>query len=413
MPEIWYSWLHRLARAVYFARVTVVHPERLPKAGPVLYLGLHRNGAVDGIVYGEVLRGVVFLISSQLRRTRLARLFFTGIAITRGKDEGDRSQNDRALKQCQQHLTSGGRLFVFPEGTSSLGPRHLPFKGAAAWLIEDYLRSGGPPLHVIPVGIHYECAWAFRSKVEVAIGRPVCTDLAGKTPLERIKELRGRITKGLDEVGVNVGSAEYQEQIQQLAYVSTLATPRSYFLSLKALEAGIPRVLMEPACKLESDLRSRKVLRHQGVPLFPMGSRWIYLLALGALSPLVLAGILLNLPPFLAGWFAGTQFPDDTNVISLWKIMVGVPLFAIWSVLATVSLLQTHPALALSYVALTGAALWLYYRVKKLAVAVHNGFRHPEVRPRLLAFRESVLAALPGETESAYDSNPCETTDVI
>jgi len=413
MPEIWYSLLRRFARAVYFARVTVVHPERLPKAGPVLYLGLHRNGAVDGIVYGEVLRGVVFLISSQLRKTGLARLFFNGIAITRGKDQGDRSQNDKALKQCLQHLVSGGQLFVFPEGTSGLGPRHLPFKGAAAWLIEDYLRGGGPPLQVIPAGIHYECAWAFRSKVEVVIGRPVAVDLAGETSLERIKELRGRITKGLEAVGINVASAEYQQQIQQLAYVSTLATPRSYFRSLKALEAGIPPAILEPASKLEPDLRGRKLLRHQGVPLFPMGSRWMYLLALAVLSPVVLAGILLNLPPFLAGWFAGVKFPDDTNVISLWRIMVGVSLFAIWSTVATVSLLLTHPVLALPYVALTGTALWLYYRVKKLAVVVHNGFRYPEVGPRLLAFRESVLAALPGEADSTNKSNPRETTAVI
>lgn len=413
MPDIWYSFLHRFARTVYFARVAVVHPERLPKAGPVLFLGLHRNGAVDGIIYGEVLRGVVFLISSQLRRTRLARLFFNGIAITRGKDQGDRSQNDMALKQCLQHLSSGGQLFVFPEGTSSLGPRHLPFKGAAAWLIEDYLRGGGPPLQVIPVGIHYECAWAFRSKVEVVIGRPVSTDLAGKTPFERITELRGRITKGLQEVGVNVASAEYQQQIQQLAYISTLATPRSYFRSLKALEAGIPPAILEPASKLEPNLRGRRLWRHQGVPLFPMGSRWLYLLALGALSPVVLVGILLNLPPFLAGWFAGAKFADDTNVISLWKMMVGVSLFAIWSAAATVSLLLTHPILALPYLALTGTALWLYYRVKKLAVAVHNGFRYPEAGPRLLAFRESVLAALPGETDSTNISNPRETTAVI
>jgi 1-acyl-sn-glycerol-3-phosphate acyltransferase len=116
----WRSWLCRFITTVYFERITLVDPERLPGAGPVLYLGLHRNGAVDGFVYDRVLREPVFMISTQLRKNWFARLFFEGIAVTRTKDEGDRALNDAALRQCLDHLRAGGKLFVFPEGTSSL-----------------------------------------------------------------------------------------------------------------------------------------------------------------------------------------------------------------------------------------------------------------------------------------------------
>src|SRR5437773_8087506 len=79
MANLWYHGFHRICNRVYFARVTVLHPERLPKTGPVMYLGLHRNGAVDGFIYNALLPRAVFLISTQLRRNPLGRLFFSGI----------------------------------------------------------------------------------------------------------------------------------------------------------------------------------------------------------------------------------------------------------------------------------------------------------------------------------------------
>lgn len=211
---LWRKSFYWFITKVYFHRITLIHGERLPKAGPVLYLGLHRNGAVDGFVYDRALRAPVFMISTQLRKNWFARVFFDGIAVTRAKDEGDRSLNDAALGRCLNHLRAGGELFVFPEGTSSLGPRHLPFKSGAIWLLLDYLERGGPPLQVIPLGVHYECPWAFRSKVEVVVGDPISTELpieAGR--LEKLKALKHRVQAALEQVGVNVPSDNYQEMI--------------------------------------------------------------------------------------------------------------------------------------------------------------------------------------------------------
>jgi len=55
MKSLWYRWCHWLCARLYFERITVLHPERLPENGPVLYVGLHRNGAVDGFIYRQVL----------------------------------------------------------------------------------------------------------------------------------------------------------------------------------------------------------------------------------------------------------------------------------------------------------------------------------------------------------------------
>ena len=144
MKSLWYRGCHWLCARLYFERITVLHPERLPTDGPILYVVLHRNGAVDGFVYRQVVPRGIVLISTQLRRSFFARLFFCGIAVARKKDEDDQCQNDAALGQCTQLLAGGGELVVSPEGTSALGPRHLPFKSGAVSIALEALTRGVP-----------------------------------------------------------------------------------------------------------------------------------------------------------------------------------------------------------------------------------------------------------------------------
>jgi 1-acyl-sn-glycerol-3-phosphate acyltransferase len=398
---LWRRWFYRFITSVYFQRVMLVHPERLPKSGPVLYLGLHRNGAVDGFVYDRVLRAPVFMISTQLRKSWFARLFFDGIAVMRSKDEGDHAINEAALRQCLDQLRAAGELFVFPEGTSSLGPRHLPFKSGAVWLLLDYLEKSNVPVQVIPLGIHYECPWSFRAKVEVVVGAPISTELPAEgSRLEKLKTMKRRVQAALEEVGINVQSNEYQEMIQGFAYVATLGTPRSYFKSLKAMERAVPGKILEQWRGVEPELRAGNLWFHQGVPLMPVGPFAVYLAALVITGIFTVAAVVANLPPFLAGWYAGKKFPDDRNVISLWKILVGMPIFVLWMVGVTLTLCLLGK---FWWLAVYGAVTWLglkcYYRFKKVAVAVHNGVCCSALRARMLAFHQTVFHSLPDEID--------------
>ena len=394
--NLWYRGWHWFCTRVYFRKITVFHPERMPANGPVLYLGLHRNGAVDGFIYHTLVGQARFLISIQLRKNPVSRLFFDGIEVTRQKDEGNKAQNYEALRQCLQVLRDGKSLFIFPEGTSSLGPRHLPFKSGAVNILLHFLAEGRA-LQVIPLGIHYACPWEFRSKVEIVVGKAICTDLPeGLSPLGEIKEMKRRCERALGEVGINVDTPARQENIQQLAYIATLGTNRSYFAALKQLENGIPAGIQSEWEEIQSELSRHRLLRHQQVPLFPTTLVALYLLRLIVTSPIVLLAMLLNAPPLLAGWWAGQKFSDGPNVISLWKILVGLPLFVIWTtaMLAMITLLGGL-GWALLYLGMTFAGLKLYAHSKKLCVAVYNSFRYPNLRGRALAFRNRVLQELP------------------
>src|SRR5947209_17059270 len=114
---MWHRLFPRFCGRFYFSRLTVRGDEHIPARGPVLWLGLHCNGAVDGFVYAAALRRpLVFMISTQLRKNFLARIFFGGIAVVRHAEEGDRQANRAALASCGELLANNGELFVFPEG---------------------------------------------------------------------------------------------------------------------------------------------------------------------------------------------------------------------------------------------------------------------------------------------------------
>ncbi len=398
MIRTWYRVCHWLCAHLYFEQITVLHRERLPARGPVIYLGTHRNGAVDGFTYRQVLPRSEFLISTQLLRSVFARLFFHGIPVTRDKDEGHHGQNEAALTLCRERVAAGGDLFIFPEGTSTLGPRHLPFKSGAARIAHDCLAHGLRPT-IVPVGIHYERAWEFRSKAEIVIGPPIDTRLDPTAGAARqIVELKRRFTAALESVGVNFNSTAEQQQAENLAYAATLGSGQSYFRALKTLEAGVPEPLLACWREVEAELAARDVWRHQGVPLFPTRPWPLYALALALLTPIVLAGFVANLPPLLAGGLAAKKCADDRNVIALWRILVGVPVFALWFTLGSATLLATAGwPWVLVYFFLTWAALRGWYRTKKLAVAVGNAVRHGDSGPRIREFHLLLLRTLADE----------------
>jgi hypothetical protein len=222
-------------------------------------------------------------------------------------------------------------------------------------------------------------------------------------PGSRLGEIKERFTRALEEVGVNVPDGEWQDLAQKFAYIATLGTGRRYFDALKSFERRLPAEAVAALKNLEDKARGRRVLRHQGVPLFPLRMPAAYVILTALLAIPVITGALLNLPPLAVAYWAGRCFPDDTNVIALWRILTGVPLLLLWAAgwLLTAAALGSGGMLV-AYPVLSGLAVLGCYRLKKLAVVAWNGTLHPDLRDDALAVRHAVLAAL--ETPSHENS---------
>ena len=388
MPDLWYRLLSQLCARVYFSRVEVLRV-RPRLSGPTLVVALHRNGAVDGWVYKSIFPSATFMIAAQLQKNLLTRLFFTGITVVRDKDtrdpDADRSANTESLKRCYELLASGGTLAIFPEGTSSLGRHHLPFKSGAARIAHKAAQRQ-LPLTILPLGITYDAPSTFRSNVQVIVGAPFYPASLG------VPELKHEVASRLESLGINVDSDEHYRDIRALASFASPDIP--YHLALKTLEPAIPTQLLTPWRTLRDSLASRNLLHPEKSP-FSRHSPILTLLATLLLSPFVLIATLLNAPPLLAAYLAGRKFPDGPNVITLWRILVGVSMLFLWLMfLFVLSLFFKSPVLFLAYLALSSIGLFAYAPWKHHLRHSFSALSAPSLRRDYLVFRSTLLQEL-------------------
>lgn len=307
---------------------------------------------------------------------------------------GDRNANSRAIDQCVDILKCDGVLFLMPEGSSDLGHRHLPFRKGAARILAAALEAGLRPT-VVPVGIHYERAWAWQSDVEVVLGPALRIDLPPEiTGPAAVNLLHRRISAALETLAVAAPDTETFARRERAAHIATLGSGRSYFAALKAMEAGVPQAETALA-GFEARTAGRALFRHQGVPLLPARHAWADALHALLLMPLVAAAGLLNLPPLLIAWGAGRRFADARNTVALWRLLAGFPAFLAWAAgLSVLAAVTGRWPFGLAYVAISWLGLRSLHRAKRLAVSLGNLWRAPDLRPHLLALHRQIAAAL-------------------
>lgn len=344
-------------------------------SGPTLFVGLHRNGAIDGVAYLPAAPKAVYVLSAQLHRSIWLRALFPGLTVVRQKDRarGMAGDNRGSLDACVARLVGGGSLFILPEGSSTLGPRHLPFRPGAAQVASAVL-AAGRALTIVPLAVHYERAWAWQSRAEVLIGEPLRLEApAGVAELEEL------IAGALESVGVNVASEAELRTLEALAFIATLEG-FDYSGALKRLEGAIPDGVRASFDALLATARGSGAWLFQDVPLVPLKSLAFDALTLLALAPIVALSVLANLPPLLFGALAGRWLPDDRNVVTFWRALVGLPCAALWAAGITLTLLlKGAPWIALGYIALSIAGVRWIRPLKMRAVSVHNALFAPKV----------------------------------
>lgn len=387
----WWQWSYaQICTFLYFDSVTLVSEAAVPE-GPVLFLGTHRNGILDALIYSNILGRMTFVLAKRLHRTLPGRIFFGGIGVVREKDDVARDGNRKALRQCRTYLAHGRRIFMFPEGTSSLGPRLLEIKPGAAKIALSALRAR-PDLKVIPVAVSYERAWGFRSRVEVRLGSPIdLADILLQPTTERFGMVQQRLEVALHNVASEFETGTAQEASEIAGNVRRAAGAGSHSACVKAYADMMTPELEERWQSLKQASEKAGAKRYNRIPLVPGGTTRPHILTLIGLGPFVAFMLAVNAPVLTAARLLAARLADDRNVISLYRLLVGLPLMIIWGGLTLAAFVWFgHPWIWAISLSLSLIGLGSYDTVKRSWTALWNRTRSAQFQPEFEAFMRAV-----------------------
>ncbi len=169
-----------LSYLIYFDKITYVNGDRLRQGHPCIIASNHPNCLIDVFLVGKKSNRMVhFLANSSLFKPPFWEWFFNtfyAIPIQRLMDTGGKPlKNEAAFDKCDEFLVGGGALFIAPQGTSWLERRlgRLKTGTARIALSAAAKQNFDTALEIIPVGVTYKDALAFRKSALVHVGEPI------------------------------------------------------------------------------------------------------------------------------------------------------------------------------------------------------------------------------------------------
>jgi glycerol-3-phosphate O-acyltransferase / dihydroxyacetone phosphate acyltransferase len=402
------------AARVYFRRIEVLHPDRVPARGPLLVVANHPASFTDVILLSRAIpRRLHFLAMAPIFKPWFRglglRLCGTLPVYRREDDPGMMTRNEDTFRACHEILDAGGAVLIFPEGTSRTDRSIVKVKTGAARLAlaQDSRPSRTGALTVLPVGLHFSDRTRFQTNVALSVGDPI--DLAPDLELARtdgpaaVRALTERIQFALETLILNVPEAD------RVALVA--AVERLYRDEVRQHTDGMPDVEIargiaehvewftrtDPARiarawsrirgyerKLEAlhveDSAVRELTPDRSGPLVSL--RLVALGLAGALP--ALAGALVHYLPYRLSGEAGLLAPAPTHIAGM-RMTAAVVLFPATYALVGYALwrgLGWPPravAVALGLLAVAGLHALAYFR----------WLAHQRQRIRLLLFKVS------------------------
>jgi 1-acyl-sn-glycerol-3-phosphate acyltransferase len=218
----------RLLIRIFFRRVELEGGEHLPPGGPIIVVGNHINGLVDGLLLMATLgRYPRFLGKSTLFAVPLLWPFLKlggVIPVYRAADGGAGERNRSAFAKCDTILARGGTVALFPEGISHNVSVLQPLRtGAARIALEASAEARVEGIQLVPVGLTYDAKARFRSRALVRIGAPMAVEpwipAYHQDGREAVRQLTEAVAAALSAVSPTYTSWEEADQVARVAEV--------------------------------------------------------------------------------------------------------------------------------------------------------------------------------------------------
>lgn len=430
----------RLLLWLFYSRIDVVGPARVPAAGPLIVAANHHNSVADAmLIIAALPRPITVLANAPLFRHPLIGPFLWlmgAVPVHRRQEAGDDpSRNAGMFAAVIDALRAGGAILIFPEGRTQPQPTLLPLRTGAARILLDTERAGSGPGRValLPVGLVFHDPGTFRSaSVLVNVGEPVATaGLSGGAPVDPELAARAITARLAEALRALIIEAEDQHTLRLLAELETawweeaarpeeaparardrresLAWRQSVMRGAAALAerepervAGLRRRLEEHLGRLdEIGLTSEELGRpYTARAVLRYGAENLAWLTLGL--PLAALGIICHFAPYwltgrAARWIDATAEEEATD-----KIVAGVVIYPVFWALEgwLVWRLTGGPGLVVFLVLLAPSGLlamaWRerLERVGRQARAVGRFLVERELQAQLLHERRALINEL-------------------
>lgn len=209
----------------YSKKISVSGIENIPKNEAVLFTSNHPNGLVDPLhIATQINRKTHFLVRAGVFKKPLIAKFFDLLGmmpVYRIRDGINQlSKNEAIFNQCENILKNKKALLIFPEGSHCKDRFIRPLsKGFTRIVFRTINNNPSIKIHIVPIGITYQNASKYPSKVAINFGTPIIANQFYDTndTNTSIKKLKELISHQLKELSVHIENNDaYQPTLQKL-----------------------------------------------------------------------------------------------------------------------------------------------------------------------------------------------------
>ena len=173
----------RSLTSVWFREINIVDDENLPPEGGIIFISWHPSGLIDPMLLNASLPGRVSIIAKHtlFKLPLIGRLLRAagGVPVERSQDSADKAgaseRNSNMLAGVSSVVAKGGRLMIFPEGTTHTGSDVKRVRSGAGRILLAARRQakleGFSEPQLVPIGLHYSDSQRFRERAAVVIER--------------------------------------------------------------------------------------------------------------------------------------------------------------------------------------------------------------------------------------------------
>ena len=318
---------------VYY-RIDLKGLENIPVNKPFILAPNHSNGFVDPVILPVYLRPKVrFFARGDVFKGKVAKWILNQMNASPmyRMQEGfaEIKKNDKSFEECRRLLSENKPILIFPEGLCVQQRRVQLLKKGLSRIVFQTLESidYSKDIMVIPVGMNYQSAPRFRSKVFIEVGNPISIkSFEERYKLDKVRTIN-EFTKTLEEkmkeTAYHICDPENDSLVANMEELYTHQLLKDKGLNsdqlknhsiasseiiemVNVLDEKKPELISVLKTKLDSYTKLLKtnklrdhLLREESINKMNFGTFFLEYLIIYLGMPIYLIGLLLNFPPYL------------------------------------------------------------------------------------------------------------------